>query len=37
MNIGKLKEPEKMLQMVGKHKLQEHKSGGLLYAYHKYR
>jgi len=31
MNIGKLKGPEKKLQMTGKHKLQECKSGVLLY------
>jgi hypothetical protein len=31
MNIWKLKGPEKMLQMTGKCKLQEHKSRVLLY------
>jgi hypothetical protein len=31
MNVGKLKGPEKMLQMMGKCKLWEHKSGVLLY------
>jgi hypothetical protein len=31
MNIGKLKGPKEMLQMVGKHKLGEGKNGVLLY------
>jgi hypothetical protein len=31
MNIGKLKGPEKVLQMAGKHKIQEHESRVLLY------
>jgi hypothetical protein len=31
MNIGKLKGPEKMLQMTGKRKLWECESGALLY------
>jgi hypothetical protein len=31
MNTGKLKGPEKVLQMTGKRKLQEHKSVVLLY------
>jgi hypothetical protein len=31
MNIGKLKGPKKILQMMGKHKLGEGKNGVLLY------
>jgi hypothetical protein len=31
MNVGKLKGPEKVLQIAGKHKFQEHESRDLLY------